>query len=88
MIADIALMDKKLQIQRKRMINHKRYVLNAINYKAVFAVALLVPLILFWSRKSSARKWPAMITGQIVQIGTAAALAYAQKQIMTLINKH
>ncbi|WP_018576075.1 hypothetical protein [Legionella shakespearei] len=69
------------------MVDHKRYVLNTINYKAVLVVALLVPLILFWSRKSSARKWPAVITGQIVQIGTAAVLAYIQKQVMTLINK-
>lgn len=79
-------MEKKLHLQHKRVIEHKKYIMNAINYKMIFVAALIVPLVV-WSWKGSNRKWPALVTAQIVQIGTAAVLAYFQKQLMVLFNK-
>ncbi|MGL6028710.1 MAG: hypothetical protein ACRC0M_02885 [Legionella sp.] len=47
----------------------------------------MIPLLIVWHKRGG-NKWLALITGQIMNIGTVAVMTYSKKQALTLVQKY
>ncbi|MDP3269093.1 MAG: hypothetical protein Q8M40_08595 [Legionella sp.] len=82
LIANIALMQKQLYSQQTRAVEHKKYLTHKVDYKTWF-VLIFVPVFFLWGWNKGRGKW-SLVTNQLVNAGSVAALTFFKRQVNAL----
>lgn len=84
-IAQIRMLDRTLQCQKKEVIAHKQYFSESGINRYHLATLMLVVSALFIGWKVERKQWHSKVVHQIVEVGTLAFLNYFKKTLSTLL---
>lgn len=86
-MAQIENMEKKLQRQQTKVIQHKEYITDyKINHRPLIALSILLPS-LFIGWRMGKGKWLGTIAQQVTQIALLTVSTHFQKQLINMFNK-